>query len=282
MPICTYNALSGDPTKTKYIRERLVGELKTRFASINAKSKTKIVDEDFFRLGTRKPIQLAEEDNWFWRDEVNDYMLWWEDVAEEELMEPQSTEQTQFPFWLALFLSAGYSQGIERAQSELRRIGINVLEGESHVPSRMRHPEHIERFSRLVNRGREGMEKIKGNLKAVVRNTISDGLLENVGRYALFNEARKATTKIRNKQAITLANTEIVRAHHRANIGEYKLAGIKNVKVLAEWVTAGDGRVCAYCAYMGSLNKLWKLEEIETMIPAHLNCRCLCLPVFNK
>jgi len=45
--------------------------------------------------------------------------------------------------------------------------------------------------------------------------------------------------KIGKVRARALARTEIIRAHHSANVQEYRMAGIEKVRVKAEWVTAG-------------------------------------------
>ena len=49
------------------------------------------------------------------------------------------------------------------------------------------------------------------------------------------------------RRAEIMARTEIIRAHHAATIQEYENWGVEGVHVQAEFVTAGDDRVCQQC-----------------------------------
>jgi len=46
--------------------------------------------------------------------------------------------------------------------------------------------------------------------------------------------------------------------------------------VRAEWKTAGYN-VCPDCSAMEG--RIFSLDEIESMIPLHPNCRCVALPI---
>jgi very-short-patch-repair endonuclease len=85
------------------------------------------------------------------------------------------------------------------------------------------------------------------------------GLVDSLGR---FIPARR--------RAEILARTEIIRAHHYANVNEYKTWGAFGVSVVAEFRTAGDDRVCEECAALEG--KIFTLDEILPMIPIHPQC----------
>jgi len=78
------------------------------------------------------------------------------------------------------------------------------------------------------------------------------------------------------RRAEMLARTEIIRAHHNATIQEYRNWAVEGVKVKAEFVTAGDDRVCDRCAALE--REVFTLDRIEGMIPLHPNCRCCAIP----
>jgi SPP1 gp7 family putative phage head morphogenesis protein len=78
------------------------------------------------------------------------------------------------------------------------------------------------------------------------------------------------------RRAEILARTETIRAHHAANMGEYRAAGALGITVLAEHLTAGDDRVCPQCAPLQG--KRYELDEAEYMIPVHPQCRCVAIP----
>ena len=73
------------------------------------------------------------------------------------------------------------------------------------------------------------------------------------------------------RRAETLARTEIIRAHHMANMQEYKNWGATGFEVIAEWSTAGDERVCDECA--GYHENRYTMQAIEHAIPVHPQCR---------
>jgi SPP1 gp7 family putative phage head morphogenesis protein len=78
------------------------------------------------------------------------------------------------------------------------------------------------------------------------------------------------------RRAQLLARTEIVRAHHLATVQEYRNWAVQGVVVKAEWMTAGDNRVCNQCADLQG--SIFTLDEIQNMIPLHPQCRCVALP----
>ncbi|MCR4284540.1 MAG: phage head morphogenesis protein, partial [archaeon] len=81
-------------------------------------------------------------------------------------------------------------------------------------------------------------------------------------------------------RATTLARTEVIRAHHLANINEYRQYGVELAGVKAEWRTVGDDRVCELCA--PNDGKIYALDEIEPLIPLHPNCRCMAVPIVGE
>jgi SPP1 gp7 family putative phage head morphogenesis protein len=82
------------------------------------------------------------------------------------------------------------------------------------------------------------------------------------------------------RRAEMIARTELIRAHHLATIQEYRNWGLLNIRVKAEWKTAGDDRVCVRCASLEG--KIFTLDEIEPMIPLHPLCRCIALPYIER
>jgi SPP1 gp7 family putative phage head morphogenesis protein len=94
------------------------------------------------------------------------------------------------------------------------------------------------------------------------------GLIDKLGR---FIPARR--------RAEMIARTEIIRAHHYANINEYMTWGAYGVSVTAEFRTAGDSRVCFRCSELEGQE--FSLEDALGLIPVHPMCRCICLPIVN-
>ena len=73
-----------------------------------------------------------------------------------------------------------------------------------------------------------------------------------------------------------LARTEIIRSHSEGTLNMFELAGIEEVELQAEFLTAGDERVCPICDSMAG--KIYELKDAHGVIPVHPNCRCTWLP----
>jgi SPP1 gp7 family putative phage head morphogenesis protein len=129
-------------------------------------------------------------------------------------------------------------------------------------------------ISRILAEGMingDGPALLARKIVSVINGTGADklGITDTLGRF-IPGERR----------ASMLSRTEIIRAHHLAMIQEYRNWGLEGVRVKGEWNTAGDGRVCEKCQSMDG--KIFSLDEIEGMIPAHTCCRCIALPYIEE
>jgi hypothetical protein len=78
-------------------------------------------------------------------------------------------------------------------------------------------------------------------------------------------------------------DTEAKYARHKVNIDEYKAAREEGINLFAEWSTAGFN-VCDICAEYeerdnGYGKGIYTIEDIEGLIPACDDCRCVALPI---
>ncbi len=80
------------------------------------------------------------------------------------------------------------------------------------------------------------------------------------------------------RRAQILARTEIIRAHAEGQLQEFENWKVLQVNVKAEWITAGDNRVCPQCADLEG--SIFTIEVARGMIPLHAQCRCAWIP-FN-
>lgn len=155
---------------------------------------------------------------------------------------------------------------------------------------------HVDRLGLIYTRVFEDLKGITNAMDAQISRVLAQGLADGDGPRLL---ARKLVATINGtnmgdlgitdtlgrfipakRRAEMLARTEVIRAHHLASIQEYRNFGVLDIKVMGEWRTAGDDRVCEKCA---SLEKrIFTLDEIEPMIPLHPNCRCIALPYVEE
>lgn len=113
------------------------------------------------------------------------------------------------------------------------------------------------------------------DLADTIYQILRDGLATGLHPYQVARQIRDATA-MSLRRAKVIARTEMMRAHHNASIDIYEAARVEGVKVKAEWLTAGDERVCPICASLEG--KVFTLEEVRPMIPVHPSCRCVAVP----
>lgn len=78
-------------------------------------------------------------------------------------------------------------------------------------------------------------------------------------------------------QARRLARYELQAEYAAGQLEGFASSGVGGVRLLAELATAGDGKVCPACQARAGV--VYTLEEAEGVIPLHIGCRCVWLPV---
>jgi SPP1 gp7 family putative phage head morphogenesis protein len=106
---------------------------------------------------------------------------------------------------------------------------------------------------------------------------LRDGIAAQLPRKEILDGINGRIEHIGRTRSKITAKTEAVRAHHKAKIQMYRDEGVEEVTIMAEWVTAGDDRVCPICEPLDG--RTFTLNEIEGMLPAHAGCRCSTTPV---
>lgn len=296
-----------DPTRTTALRRSFVAQINRRFGRLRRDIRISIVNNDCFGLeNTLATLSPAEARQFaFTRtiDKVDNFMRWLEEQENlyiltkgEEGLRAFVRPGTRFGVegaWTDLYIERAYAQGVTRGRQELKRAGYNVQTVEEDtrtVAALMNQPFHADRLGVLYTRTFEDLKSVTQFMNARIRRSISQGLTAGLTqgiaeglsprRIArnLYNDVANHVDKIGITRARMIARTEIIRAHHVANVQEYRQASADmEVEIQAEWSTAGDDLVCPICA--GYEGTKYSLDGIEDMLPAHPNCRCVAIPV---
>ena len=178
------------------------------------------------------------------------------------------------------------------------RSGVNVpsVEDSGCILNIVSSPFHIERLGLIFTRFYSDLKGITDVMESQISRILAQGIADGDGPRLL---ARKLVSAINGtgvgdlgitdtlgrfipamRRAEILARTEMIRAHHLATIQEYRNWGLLNIRVKAEWKTAGDDRVCSKCSSLEG--QIFTLDEIEPMIPLHPQCRCIALPYIEE
>jgi SPP1 gp7 family putative phage head morphogenesis protein len=303
-----------DPTKTITLRQRFVRDMNSRFFRLMADVKEAIVDLDAFGLKKEavkvnaSGLSTGAFDFPTNSRKIDAFTEWMDSKAREYIL-AQGTSGMRLSgqigtgmtdieaarkVWINTYLDSAYQQGIRRARQELRKKGVEIDEGQmggDPIKVAFNGPIHADRIGMIYTRAYTSLKGITAEMESAVSDVLAMGLAEGrgpkqiarildrtiTGRGEDLGIVDKLGRRIDSKRrAEVLARTETIRAHHAANIGEYRAAGAMGISVLAEHLTAGDGRVCPKCAPLNG--KKYTLEEAEYIIPVHPQCRCVAIP----
>lgn len=297
--------LNGDPTRTLTLRRAFIAQMNKRFRLLKGQINAAVIRDDVFKLKTPNlrtvpliqahPVTEPFPFNTT-TGKVDSFMAWLKTREREgilELVSPPSgfnlaTGQQNVP-WTNQFIQSSYQQGISRGRAELRAQGFNIPEsiddalGTRPIDILFNQPQHLDRAAALFTRTFNDLTGITNAMDTQISRVLTQGLLEGRSPEWIAREINRTVDGLGLNRARTLARTEIIRAHHLANIQEYRNAGALGVEVRAEWATAGDFRVCQRCKDMSRTKDgtpiIYTLDEIEGLIPLHPNCRCFAIPI---
>jgi len=293
-----------DPTRTTTLRNAFARAMSKRFKALEKVIREAVVQHDVFGLeGILVQAELQSPgyrafDFARTRDKVDAFMQWLKLQEQKGLLETayyyrigDAVEEA----WTNLYIYDSYKRGVIRGRQELKNKGYKVptIEESGGIDVIMGAPFHIDRVGLAFTRAFEQLKGITSQMDTQISQVLAQGLIDGVGADEL---ARRLVSVINGsgagdlgitdtlgryiparRRADLLARTELIRAHHMANIQEYKNWGAVGVEVVAEWATAGDERVCSECSSLEG--KVFSLQEIEHMIPRHPLCRCIALPI---
>lgn len=279
-----------DPTRTLTLRRQFSAQMTRRFRALKGLINQAVVAEDVFGL-REGPVLLAELSTpgpkmfEFRRnsEKVDLFMEWLDEQERRGVLEvidvPGALGLGVEDPWTNKFVQSAYQRGIARARVELLAHGYDVpdLEVEGGLSATFNRPFHVERVGLAYTRTFNELKGITDAMDQQISRVLAEGLAEGRHPREIARAINDRVDKVGLTRARTLARTEVIRAHHSAMVEEYRSWAVEDVVVRAEWVTAGDSRVCRICAPLDG--KEFSLDEIGPMIPRHPNCRCISIPV---
>lgn len=198
--------------------------------------------------------------------------------------------------WMDLYIDSAYQQGIRRGRQELKKQGIDVeatgiigTSGDGAIRAAFNTPLHADRVGTIYTRAFSRLKGITASIDSLVSDVLAIGIAEGKGPREIASAMNRALTGKGESFGITdslgrfippkrraemLARTEVIRAHHAANMAEYRAAGILGIKVDVEYVARTDA--CPECSPLDG--NIYSLDEAENLIPKHVQCRCVAVP----
>lgn len=307
--ICNHSHLSVharvnrvDPTKTLGIQNRFVSDFKRRFKKVTREIIETVVSKDVF--GMRPTTYVSPREFAFLTspEKINAFMAWLNMLVENEILQVGYMNQlgrASQEAWTNIYVLDSYKRGVLRARYEMKKAGYDVpsIEQTGGIEASMSLPFHIDRVGLLYIRAFNELKGITSAMDVQISKVLAQGMIDGDGPRMVARKLVKTITGIGEDLGITdtlgryipamrraemLARTEMIRAHHIAMIQEYRNWELSGVYVLAEFLTAGDDRVCPICAGIEAQGKEYTLDEAEGLIPVHPQCRCICLPISEE
>lgn len=204
--------------------------------------------------------------------------------------------------WTNKYINDSYKRGLARSRYQLTHGGFDVpaLAETGGVGVSMMAPFHIDRVGLLYTRTFNELRGITAAMDQQISRLLAEGLVEGLHPKTLSRMLNHAISgkgstlglpisyinprtgsrvnyyMPAQRRAQILARTEVIRAHSEAQLQEFKNWGVEGVGVKAEWMTAGDERVCPDCGALEGSR--FTLEQAQGMLPLHPQCRCAWIP----
>ncbi len=271
-----------DPTLTAGIVRGYSAEITRRLTALERVIRTSLVTNDALGLKPgllriQSTIDPAAPGAFFAVDPataIRRFTAWLSNAITTGVLEDdgQST-----PRWLQTYVRAAYTRGVETASASVNRQIPEAVQ--QSVRSIMAIPFHTERLGAFFERNFAELKGITAEMSTKIQRALADGMAIGQGPKEIAREMAKVID-ISKKRARKIARTEVIRANAEAQLNTFERFGLEEAAVEAEWITAGDGRVCPECAPKDG--KIYTIGQARGMIPLHPQCRCSWVPAVKK
>lgn len=273
-----------DPSRTKTLRLKFEADLVRRFKKLRKDIVQSILKNDALAIKTNTPLPPRAFQFTTDVGKHDAFMEWLYQQIDLGILEVTRREGrtvvTRTP-WTNLYVRSAYQRGISRARSEMKSQGIMIDEFGRGVDGSLsiafNQPFHLNRVALAFTRTFTELQGVTDAMAQAISRELAQGVAQGSNPRVIARNLAKAVDNIGINRSKLIARTEVIRAHHAANIAEYRAAQIEGVVVIVEFNTAFDSRVCATCASLAG--KRFTLDEIETVIPVHPQCRCFARPL---
>jgi SPP1 gp7 family putative phage head morphogenesis protein len=262
--------------------------MRRRFSQIRQAVIKLLVELDVLGLTETAPLILQHVTNQFpesqaWRfrtnkEKLESFKLWLQNEIDENIL---SVDVKGKP-WTAKYIDSAYRKGVVRSYAEIHpeamAESVEFYRGrrQQFLESSFAQGERLSKLQLLYTRSLEELKGISAAMSQQLGRILADGLANGTGARTIARQMSQSITGITRQRALALARTEIVYAHAEGQLDAFEELGVQQIKVLAEWSTAGDDIVCPMCAPLDGA--IMTIKQARGLIPRHPNCRCAWIP----
>lgn len=270
------NLLRTDPTKTGMIRQQFMADLTRRFKKFKRSVREFLVEKDALGFKERPQFVINVEPRQFEFATSPDKLKAFNDWVDQQIKENILSINP------AGYVSSAYKRGLLNSYISAKASDPGLFEEngqknlENFLQSAFNAPEALQKVQFLATRSYEQLKGVTAQMAADMNRILSQGMLDGSSVTQIAKQLEEKVDTLTAVRAMTLARTETVAAHAEGQLDGFERLGVKDLGVKAEWLTAGDLRVCPLC--LANEGKIFSIEDARGMIPLHPNCRCSWTP----
>ena len=260
-----------DPTRTAALRRRFESDVNRRFNWLIRQVRALIVREDAFGLNVRWKFLSNDA-------KLEQFRVWLSEQVDAGVLETSAEEP-----WTSQYISEGFDKGGARAFLDTRKANSvfqspDFYEGTKaqFLEQAFGQPVALEKVKLLASRTFTNLSGITAAMDAAITQKLIDGMIRGDSPITVARAIAKEIEGIGRRRALTLARTEIIRAHAEGQLHALEQLGVEKLSVVVEWSTTGDDRVCPECFPLDGL--VVSIKDAHGMLPRHPNCRCAWIP----
>ncbi len=282
------NQLKIDPTRTTMLRKKFVADMNRRFKKLSRAIQELVVDDDAFGLAADDSFltltnRQVEKQAWRFRtntQKIKAYRKWLQEQIDANIL--TTVGGISDKPWTATYIESAYRKGAVRAYVDVHAEELAedipfYLGGKAQfLRETFTQPEILEKIELLYTRAFEELRGVTTAMSQQMSRILADGLSQGYGPKKIARNLKNNVAKLNKTRARVIARTEIIRAHAEGQLDAFERLGVKELRLMAEWSTAGDERVCAECGELEGV--VMTIDEARGLVPRHPNCRCMWIP----
>ena len=263
-----------DPTRTTALRNRWEADFNRRWVRLEAAITREVQKKDGFGLSNnRRLFDFPTR-----QSKVSAFMAWMQKELDATIFDgtmglARSVAVQQS--WMNTYVQSAYRRGLLNSATQLRQRGARV--GGEFIEAAFLRPIHADAIGIVYTRTYEDLRAVTKAMDEGISKVLAEGLADGRSPLDIARSISNRVDKIGRTRAKLIARTETAYAHSEAQLNLFQEAGLQNVGVMAEMLTAGDNLVCPECQAFAEAGP-YPISHARGQLPLHPNCRCAWIP----
>jgi SPP1 gp7 family putative phage head morphogenesis protein len=263
-----------DPTQTITLRKRYAQEARGRWDNVIRQIREAVIENDVF--GMRANVETPGPSSYSFptdSEKVSQMDNFIKQLINDEVLEPVNVDAPgtgPSEHWQYPYVRRASRKGIKDAEKFMREAGYDP--DSEDIQKAFNRPIHAQTLNKMWTRQFEALKKIGDDTAQGIREELTKGFAKGHNPRKIARNMTEEVDGIGRHRSTVMARTEVIRTHSESALDRYERAGVDKVTGRAEWLSAGDSRVCPICESLNGVQ--FAIKEARGMIPTHPQCRC--------